>query len=308
MPPLSRGDDLPERRAGQRGWHSGLDHGVLRHSSPRGRFIGAAAASRAPTRSVLPSLPPDGSSPRVSPAETSRPSCCSEIRSIRRRPWTSACRLRATARSRCRRRCAKWCRPTGRLTLYMPQVLREAEIAEGLPPGTLANVVFRDRRSGSSPGRRSSPSTSFTGSGTAATSGAPEAARSGRPGESADRRGAGRGRGHCGPDAPDPRGRTGGTRPAKPAARSQRAVGLRHDCGDAGRPRRTRRPRRPRGLTRRCRQGARAGRSRARQGARASGRGGGQGRRPARPRRTAPRPRCVRGVVQGRPRRGCQHF
>ncbi|HWJ55846.1 MAG TPA: hypothetical protein VNR90_06495, partial [Vicinamibacterales bacterium] len=30
----------------------------------------------------------------------------------------------------------------GRLTLYMPSVLREAEIAEGLPPGSLANVSF----------------------------------------------------------------------------------------------------------------------------------------------------------------------
>jgi hypothetical protein len=30
----------------------------------------------------------------------------------------------------------------GRLTLYMPDVLREAEIAEGLAPGALANVSF----------------------------------------------------------------------------------------------------------------------------------------------------------------------
>jgi hypothetical protein len=30
----------------------------------------------------------------------------------------------------------------GRLTLYMPAVLREAEIAEGLVPGTLANASF----------------------------------------------------------------------------------------------------------------------------------------------------------------------
>ena len=30
----------------------------------------------------------------------------------------------------------------GRLTLYMPSVLREMEIAEGLPPGSLANVSF----------------------------------------------------------------------------------------------------------------------------------------------------------------------
>ncbi len=30
----------------------------------------------------------------------------------------------------------------GRLTLYMPEVLRQAEIAEGLPPGSLASVSF----------------------------------------------------------------------------------------------------------------------------------------------------------------------
>jgi hypothetical protein len=30
----------------------------------------------------------------------------------------------------------------GRTTLYMPQIMREAEIAEGLPPGTLANSSF----------------------------------------------------------------------------------------------------------------------------------------------------------------------